>query len=80
MQAQPFHESLHVMLLDQEEPAETCEFLRQQLAHAALPQEVAAVAVGEEALELALRILRMHFSAEDGLELVGAVWVQVAGG
>ena len=77
---QPFPETFGVFLLHQEKPAESGIFLRQEAAHAGLVHEIAAVSVGEESFSGILRVLGVHFPAEDGPEFFGPVRVQVGGG
>lgn len=77
---QPFPETFGVFLLHQEKPAESGIFLRQEAAHAGLVHEVATVSVGEESFSGILRVLGVHFPAEDGPEFFGPVRVQVGGG
>ena len=62
---------------DQEEPGEPHQLQREQPPHAGLRHQVAAVAVGEEALGLVGGVLRRQPPAEDGLELLGALGVEV---
>ena len=69
-----------VLALDQEEPREARVLLRQQPPHAWLRHEVTAVAVREVALELAIRVLRVHAPAEDRLELLRAIRVRISAG
>ena len=72
---QPFPETLGVFLLHQKKPAESGIFLWQEAAHAGLVHEVAAVSVGEESFSGILRVLGVHFPAEDGPEFFGPVRV-----
>ena len=61
----------------QEVPAEPQPLLRQQPAQARLGQQVAAVAVGEEPLGRVVGVLGVHPPAEDRLELVAALRMQI---
>src|SRR5699024_799407 len=80
MELEPLAEAGDVLALDQEEPREARVLLRQQPPHAWLRHEVTAVAVREVALELAIRVLRVHAPTEDRLELLRAVRVRISAG
>ena len=77
-QSHPLAQSCRIATGDQEVPAEPNPFLRKQFPHSRLGEDVSTVAVREVALRVVVGVLRVHATAEDRLELVRAVGVDVS--